>query len=65
MSKYSEAQNRATQKYISKSYDQIVIRIPKGYREKYKLLAEREGKSLNGLIKDLLEEYEKQANKRC
>lgn len=60
MAKYSEAQNRATQKYINKAYDQIVVRVPKGYRDKYKALAEREGKSLNALIIELLDKCEKQ-----
>lgn len=56
MAKYTEAQNKATQKYISKAYDQIVVRIPKGSREKYKKCASENGKSLNQLIVDMLEE---------
>lgn len=55
MARYSEAQNRATQKYIKNNYDQIVIRIPKGKREIYKAHADSKGKSLNQLIIDLIE----------
>lgn len=51
---YTEATNKAVQKYISKKYDQIAIRIPKGDREKYKQLAESKGKSLNAFIIQLL-----------
>lgn len=53
---YSKSQNKATQKYIAKNYDQISIRIPKGKREEYKTHAESKGKSLNQLVVDLIEE---------
>ena len=55
MARYSEAQNKATQKYIKSNYDSIVVRVPKGKKEKYKHLAANQGKSLNKLIVDLLE----------
>lgn len=51
---YTDASNKAVQKYISKNYDQISIRIPKGDREKYKNFAESKGKSLNAFIVQLL-----------
>ena len=51
---YTDASNKAVQKYISKNYDQISIRIPKGNREKYKQFAESKGKSLNAFIIQLL-----------
>ena len=53
--KYSEAQNKATQKYIQKAYDSIIVRVPKGEREKYNTHAESKGLSLNKLIIDLLD----------
>ena len=56
MARYSEAQNRATQKYINKAYDQFTIRVPKGKREIYKAHAENQGKSLNKLVVELLDE---------
>lgn len=55
MAKYSESQNKATQKYISKAYDQFSIRVPKGKREIYKAHAETQGKSLNQLVIELLD----------
>lgn len=55
MAKYSESQNKATQKYISKTYDQFTIRVPKGKREEYKAHAEAQGKSLNQLVIELLD----------
>ena len=52
--KYSEAQNKATQKYIKKAYDTITVRVPKGMRDKYSVHAEGKGVSLNKLVIDLL-----------
>lgn len=55
MARYTEAQNKATQKYISKAYDQFSVRVPKGKREIYKAHAEAQGKSLNQLVIELLD----------
>ena len=52
---YTQAQNKATQKYQKENYDQLAIRIPKGKREGYKELAEKENKSLAQLIVDCLD----------
>lgn len=52
--KYSEAQNKATQKYIKKAYDTITVRVPKGMREKYNAHAESKDTSLTKLIVELL-----------
>lgn len=52
---YTQAQNKATQRYIAKNYDDIKIRVPKGKRDEYKQLAESSGKSLNQYIIDLIE----------
>lgn len=52
---YSEAQNRATQYYVKTHYDNINVRVPKGKRDQYKKMAEEQGKSLNRLIVELLE----------
>ena len=51
----SKAQQKATTKYIAKSYDQFSIRFKKGQRDKFKEFAESQGKSLNALIIELLE----------
>ena len=40
--------------YIKNNYDQVSLRMPKGDRQKYKELAEGQGKSLNALIIELL-----------
>lgn len=55
MARYTEAQNRATQKYVKNNYDDIKIRVPKGKREQYKAHAEAQGKSLNQLVIELLD----------
>lgn len=47
---YSEAQKRATSKYHAKAYDQVSIRVPKGTRDRWRALAEMEGKSLAAYI---------------
>ena len=52
--KYSEAQNKATQKYIKAAYDTITVRVPKGMRDKYNAHAESKGISLSKLIIDML-----------
>lgn len=52
---YSEAQNRATQKYNKKAYDQLAIRVPKGKREEYNEYAAKRGLSLAAYIQELIE----------
>lgn len=52
---YTEAQKKATAKYMKNNLDDIKVRVPKGKREIYKAHAERQGKSLNALIIELLE----------
>lgn len=55
IARYTEAQNRATQKYVKNNYDDIKVRVAKGKREQYKTHAETQGKSLNQLIIELLD----------
>mgnify|MGYP000906668489 FL=1 len=52
---YTEAQKKATAKYMKNNLDDIKVRVPKGKREVYKAHAEHKGKSLNALIIELLE----------
>ena len=52
---YSDEQKKATAKYMKNKLDDIKVRVPKGKREVYKAHAERQGKSLNALIIELLE----------
>lgn len=55
-SSYTEAQKRASIKYLNEKTDDIRLRVPKGTKERYKAHAERQGKSLTALIVDLLEQ---------
>ena len=50
----SKAQQRATAKYMKGALDDIKIRVKKGQRDKIKVFAEEQGKSLNGYIVDLI-----------
>lgn len=47
---YSQAQNKATQRYIKNNYDSVMIRMPKGKKDKIKAFAESKNESLNGFI---------------
>ncbi len=49
---YNEAQKKATAKYNLKAYDEIKVRVPKGKKEELQNVAENQGKSLNGYIKE-------------
>lgn len=53
---YTKASGKAVNKYIKNNYDQIMIRVPKGDRERYKDFAAEQGKSLNSLVIELIEE---------
>lgn len=46
----TEAQIRANNKYRDKTYDRIEITVPKGTRDRWRALAEAEGKSLTAYI---------------
>lgn len=49
------AQNRAKSKYRAKAYDQVCIQVPKGTRDRWRALAEMEGKSLTAYIVSCVE----------
>ena len=46
----NDANRRAVAKYKKNHYDQIVLTVPKGEREKIKQYAAGRGESLNGFI---------------
>lgn len=46
----TEAQIKANNKYRAKAYDMIQIATPKGTRDRWRALAEQEGKSLTAYI---------------
>ena len=52
---YTQAQNKATQKYIKANLEQISIRVPKGKREQYNRLAKEMNTSLTKLITEYLD----------
>ena len=45
-SRYTEAQNKATQKYIKENLEEIRFRVKKGEKAKYKKAAEKDGLSM-------------------
>lgn len=54
--KVSKAQQRATNKYISKAYDRVNLTLPKGRKDVIKAHAGAHGESLNGFIGRAIEE---------
>lgn len=46
----SKAQQKATNKYIAKTYDRINLTVPKGQKEEIQAHAEAHGESVNGFI---------------
>lgn len=54
---YTQAQNRATQKYQRENLEQVAIRVKKGEREKMKQIADAAGLSLAELIRQAVSEY--------
>lgn len=51
---YSQAQNKATQRYNAKAYDRVELKLYKGQKEQVKAYAEAQGMSLNGYINKLI-----------
>lgn len=47
---YTEAQKKASIKYISNKTDDIRLRVPKGLKDKYKAEAEKRGISMTQFI---------------
>lgn len=52
----SKAQQRATNKYISKAYDRINLTVPKGQKEIIQAHAAAQGESVNGFINRAVDE---------
>lgn len=52
----SKAQKKATAKYEQNNYDKVLIRFPKGDKDRIKSHAESKGESLNGFIKRAIDE---------
>jgi len=56
MSPVSEAQKRATMKYMAKAYDRIELKVPKGKKEVIQDCASAIGESLNGFVNTAIDE---------
>lgn len=51
----SEAQKKAVAKYNAKSYDRLELKVAKGKKDIIQGVAEQQGKSVNGYIKEAVE----------
>lgn len=56
MSNYNEKAKERTMKYMKEKRDKLTLNLPLGDKERYKSHAESKGKSLTGLIVELLED---------
>lgn len=52
---YNDKAKERTMRYMKESRDKLTLNLPKGDKERYREYAERQGKSLTGLIVELLE----------
>ena len=50
-----KANQRAVAKYVKNNYDRINFTIPKGKKDIIQDIAEKQGKSVNGYIKEAVE----------
>lgn len=53
---YDEKSKARTIKYMNEKRDKLTLNLPKGDKDRYKQHADSRGKSLTGLIVELLEE---------
>ena len=53
--KYTDAQKKASIKYLKEKTDSIQIRAPKGTKDRWRVAATERGKSLNQFIADAVE----------
>lgn len=52
---YTEAQKKASLKYMAEKTDDIRLRVPKGLKEKYRKEAEKRGASMTQFIINCVE----------
>nr|DAL46785.1 MAG TPA_asm: Alginate and motility regulator [Caudoviricetes sp.] len=52
----SKAQKAATAKYEAKTYDKVLVRLPRGKKIEIESAAKTEGKSVNGFISEAIDE---------
>ena len=58
----SEAQKRATMKYMKNNYDRIELKVDKGKKVKLQAHAEHQGESLNGFVNRAIDNQVKRDN---
>lgn len=58
---YTEAQKKASIKYMSEKTDDIRLRVPKGLKDKYREEAEKRGMSMTQFIVNCVEKEIKKA----
>ena len=58
----SKAQQKATNKYIAKTYDRVNLTLPKGRKTELQAHAAQRGESLNGFIGRAIDEQNKRDN---
>lgn len=62
----SKAQQKATNKYISKAYDRVNLTLPKGQKEDVQAHAAAQGESVNAFInRAILEAMERDCKGVC
>lgn len=61
---YTEARNKATQKYAAKAYDRIELKIKKGDKDKLKEFAAENGLSVSALIVQAVNALAKSQSKK-
>lgn len=59
---YTEAQKKASIKYLKEKTDDIRLRVPKGLKEKYMEAAKRRGVSMTKFVIDCVENELKNEN---
>ncbi len=50
MSPTSKAQQKAVHKYVKNNYDRVSLTLYKGYKDKIKIHADKQGETVNGFI---------------
>ncbi len=60
----TEAQRKASKKYITEKLDEVRFRVPKGEREVIKAHAQKMGESVNGFIYRAVKEAIERDNKK-
>ena len=61
---YDEKAKERTIRYMRERRDKLTLNLPLGDKERYKSHADRKGKSLTGLIVELIEEDIKKSNRQ-